>query len=83
MKRLLTIVAILFTLTCSAQPKTNIAKEKRLVIKTEEDFAKMLAEKGAAAAFYFYADSNVVINRGNDSLSYGRAGVQHYYSKPA
>ena len=52
MKRLLTIIVVmLFTVTCGAQTKTNIAKEKRLVIKTQEDFAKMLAEKGAAAAF--------------------------------
>ena len=44
---------------------------------------RCLLRKVLPQLFYFYADSNVVIKRGDDSLIYGRAGVQHYYSKPA
>ena len=78
MKLKIIIVAGLIAslIACKATTSPNAA-----IIKTEEDFARMAAEKGIAAAFYFYADSNVVINA-NDSLIHGRNGVLNYYSKP-
>jgi len=72
------IIAGLISLLLACNATTN---PKDAVVKTEEDFEKMVAEKGIAEAFYYYADSNVVINA-NDSLIYGRKGVFNYYNKP-
>jgi len=38
----------------------------------EKNFQKMTTEKGIAEAFWFYADSNAVIKRENDTLIHGR-----------
>ena len=40
----------------------------------------MAAEKGIAEAFWYYADSNAVIKRDNDSLIQGKENIKNYYS---
>jgi len=40
----------------------------------------MVSEKGLAEAFYFFADDNAVILRGNDSLNYSKENIKHYYT---
>lgn len=41
----------------------------------------MAAQKGIAEAFWFFADSEAVIKRGNDSLIKGKEGIRNFYSK--
>ncbi|HYF31247.1 MAG TPA: DUF4440 domain-containing protein [Chitinophagaceae bacterium] len=81
---LLSLLAVLLA-ACSGN-NTNITDARKTAIeaikKAESDFAKMAAEKGVAEAFYFYADSNAVIKRENDSLVHGRDGIRNYYSDP-
>ena len=52
------------------------------IINAEKAFAKMAADSGIAAAFWFYADSNAVIRRQNDSLIQGKEQIRHFYSLP-
>jgi ketosteroid isomerase-like protein len=60
--------------------ETDTEKIKTEVSGAEKDFEKMAAEKGIAEAFEFYADSNAVIKRQNDSLIRGKANIRNYYS---
>ena len=64
-----------------SQKATKIAKLKLEVETTERNFEKMCLEKGITNAFHFYADSNAVINRGSDSLIYGKEAIRHFYEK--
>ena len=40
----------------------------------------MADEKGIAEAFWFYADSNAVIKRNNDSLIHTKEGIRNFYA---
>ena len=40
----------------------------------------MAAEKGIAEAFWFFADSNAVIKRQNDTLIHGKENIRKFYS---
>ncbi len=87
MKQFKTIIAgAILLLTACKTTKAIVAPttpDKSVVLQTEMDFEKMAAQKGIAAAFFYYADSSAVINRGNDSLIYGKQGVFNYYNTPA
>lgn len=48
--------------------------------KAEKDFQKMSTDKGIMEAFWYYADSNAVIKRQNDSLIHGRDAIRNFYS---
>jgi ketosteroid isomerase-like protein len=67
--------------TCNLHTKVvdnkNAEEEIR---KAEKDFEQMAAEKGIAEAFAFFADSNAVIKRGQDSIIHGKEGIRNYYS---
>ncbi|MBN1117434.1 MAG: hypothetical protein JXA77_09535 [Bacteroidales bacterium] len=39
----------------------------------------MAADKGITKAFHFFADTNAVIKRENDTLIKGKAGILNYY----
>src|SRR5690349_2278434 len=60
-------------------------KEKAIeeIILVEKEFQKMTADKGIAEAFWYYADSNAVIKRENDTLVHGKQGIRNYYSNAA
>jgi len=45
--------------------------------QTEKAFEKMASEKGLAEAFYYFADENAVIKRGNDSLIIGKENIRN------
>lgn len=60
----------------------NMEQAKKEIANAEKDFERMAAEKGIAEAFWFFADSNAVIKRGNDSLIMGREGIKNFYSRP-
>ena len=55
---------------------------KTEIMKAENDFNKLVNEKGIAEGFYQFADSNAVIKRENDTLIKGRSNILHYYSDP-
>ena len=77
------IIACTLLLTACNQSKpaakdSNAIKEE--IQKAEKDFETMAAEKGIAEAFWFYADSNAVIKRNNDSLIHTKEGIKNFYS---
>lgn len=66
--------------SCQQQQGNQSAKAKEAITKAEKDFETMAAEKGIAAAFWFFADSNAVIKRGKDSLIRGKEAIRNFYS---
>ena len=82
----LTVVAWLLLLAgCSADSpdvKSNRQSSIEEIIKVEKDFQKMTEDKGVAEAFWFYADSNAVIKRENDTIIRGKEAIRKYYSQP-
>jgi hypothetical protein len=74
---------ILILLLASCKQTVNIDSAKNEILQTEKAFEKMASEKGLAEAFYYFADENAVINRGNDSLIIGKENIKHYYDKNA
>ena len=78
-KRLLILILLFAPLASLAQS----AKEKAIkeITKTENDFSAMASAKGLEAAFNWFAATDAIIKRGNDSLVYGKAGITNFYSK--
>ena len=82
------IVKILYTVlfpclpfySCQTAQVDEREKTENLIRQAEKDFEKMVAEKGIAEAFWFYADSNAVIKRQNDTLILGKEAIKNYYS---
>jgi ketosteroid isomerase-like protein len=64
----------------TADTTGSVEKAKTEIAQAEKDFEKMAAEKGIAEAFWFYADSNAVIKRNNDSIIHGKEGIKGFYS---
>jgi ketosteroid isomerase-like protein len=75
-------IIICSLLFCSCKTETGSLREeaKKEIAKAENDFEKMAAEKGIAEAFWYYADSNAVIRRRNDSIIMGKEGIKNFYS---
>lgn len=69
-----------FVSSCREQQENQSAKAKEAITKAEKDFETMAAEKGIAEAFWFFADSNAVIKRGNDSLIRGKEAIRNFYA---
>lgn len=69
-------------LFCSCQTSKVDEREKTetAVRQAEKDFETMATEKNIAEAFWYYADSNAVIKRQNDTLIQGKEGIKNYYS---
>ena len=74
---------ILVLLLASCKQPVNIDSAKNEIFQTEKAFEKMASEKGLAEAFYYFADENAVIKRGNDSLIIGKENIRQYYDKNA
>ena len=74
------LFAILIS-ACNSSTVNNAAAAKEEVAKAEKDFAEMAAQKGIAEAFWFFADSNAVVKRGNDSLIKGKEGIRNFYPR--
>lgn len=69
-------------LFCSCQTSKVDEREKTetAVRQAEKDFETMATEKNIAEAFWYYADSNAVIKRQNDTLIHGKEAIKNYYS---
>ena len=76
---LLTLIPLL--VSCKQTSNINAAKDE--IFQTEKAFEKMASEKGLATAFYYFADENAAIRRGNDSLIIGKENIRLYYEKNA
>lgn len=72
----------LCVLFCSCKTDSDDLQEKakQEIALAEKDFETMAAEKGIAEAFEFFADSNAVIKRSNDSVIPGKENIRKYYS---
>ncbi len=84
-QKLLLLLFSCYLLVSSCQTQTDQGNEMRNEAKidialAEKNFEKMAAEKGIAEAFWFYADSNAVIKRQNDTLIKGKDNIRNYYS---
>ena len=79
MKIVSIIPVILVCIAC--MPSINKDELKNEIYQTEKAFEKMAKEKGSAEAFYFFADENAVIKRGNDSLITGKENIKNFYEK--
>jgi ketosteroid isomerase-like protein len=78
MKHVAFLFAIVLTACSTGTGKVMTEKYKVEILQTEADFARMAENHGVAAAFYFYADENAVINRG-DSLIQGKEAIKSFY----
>jgi ketosteroid isomerase-like protein len=75
------LICILALVSCKRA--TDIEAAKNEILQTEKAFEKMASEKGMAEAFYYFADQNAAIRRGNDSLITGKGNIRLYYEKNA
>jgi ketosteroid isomerase-like protein len=82
---LLFAIAVLFA-SCTMRYRDTSEDSRKKTIeeieRAEKDFQKMSAEKGIMQAFWYYADSNAVIKRQNDSLIHGKEAIRNFYSAP-
>ncbi len=84
--KIISVVPVLVLLAaCTAKTSNQASGEGREsakagIARAEKDFEKMAAEKGIAEAFWFFADSNAVIRRRNDSLVKGKDQIRELYS---
>ena len=69
---------------CFVACQTPAGDKRETAIKeikqAEKDFEKMASEKGIAAAFSHYADSQAVIRGTNDSLIHGKDGIRNFFT---
>lgn len=79
---LLFAIAALFASCTMRYRDTSDSRKKAIeeIEKAEKDFQKMSSDKGIMEAFWYYADSNAVIKRENDSLIKGKDAIRNYYS---
>ena len=74
---------ILIPLLFSCKQTVNIENTRNEILQTEKAFEKMVAEKGLADAFYYFASENAAIRRGNDSIIVGKENIKSFYDKNA
>lgn len=87
--RPITFITLMITLASCAGNDSNgntTSSQRKKAIeeieKAEKDFAIMASDKGIAEAFWFFADSNAVLRRENDTLIQGKEAIRQYYSTP-
>jgi len=80
MKRIIACsLAFVFIQLLLCQEPNDRELTKAEIYNTEKAFERMASEQGITVAFYNYADSLAVINRGNDSLIYGKDNIRNFY----
>jgi len=75
------LISIMLLASCKQTVTIDTARNE--IFQTEKAFEKMASEKGLAEAFYYFADENAAIIRGNDSLIIGKENIRYYYDKNA
>ena len=81
MKKVIVCIFVSAFIASSFCQQTSKDLIKKKIYDTEKAFERMASEKGIAEAFYFYADKNAVILRGNDSIISGNNQIKEYYKK--
>ena len=81
MKKILPLSALVLFLLLSCRNVVNIESVKKEIFETEKAFEAMVDEKGMAEGFWYFADEDAVILRGNDSIISGKDGIRNYYEK--
>lgn len=73
------MAAIMISCNGDKQPvdKELIKKE---IADAEKAFETMVKVKGVAEAFAYFADSNAIIKRGNDTLIKGKEAIRNFYA---
>lgn len=74
------LIASYSLLSSCQQQENQSTKAKEAITKAEKDFETMAAEKSIAEAFWFFADSNAVIKRGDDSIIRGKEAIRNFYA---
>ena len=77
MNKFFIVMTGLLLVSCKHSVNKDVAQKE--IFQTEKAFEKMVSEKGMAEAFYYFADQNAAIRRGNDSLIIGRENIRRYY----
>lgn len=77
---LLTLFLFAACYTRTEMKSVQVLKEE--IHSTEEAFRNAATTDGIAEAFYRFADSAAVINRGRDSLIFGKDNIKHFYDRP-
>jgi len=80
MKLAAIIILSLMLYSCSEDKAGDHESAKKEIADAEKAFDAMAREKGIAEAFAWFADSNAVIKRKNDSLIKGKEGIRTFYS---
>ncbi len=79
MRNLFIVLTILTLCSCGPQRKDeSVQNSKQAILKSEQDFAEMVATQGVAEAFAFYADDSAVIQR-RDGLIRGKEAIRKHY----
>ena len=66
---------------CSCIPSNDSQEKSRAeIVQAEKDFAQRAKEKGAADAFYTFADDSAVIKRGSQVIK-GKDAIKEFYKK--
>jgi len=73
------LFSVLLLVSCKQTVDLDLARNE--ILQTEKAFSDIASEKGLAEAFYYFADENAVIRRGNDSLITGKENIRNYYEK--
>lgn len=73
---------ILFIVACKDNAQVDVNAVRQEVIATEKLFEIRCADSGVANAFHYYAASNAIIKRENDTLIKGKDAIKQYYSAP-
>ncbi|WP_162147252.1 YybH family protein [Flavobacterium enshiense] len=80
---LLFFSAISMLTGCTVKTEIKRLEEyKSEIAKAEKEFEKMVAKKGIAEGFYYFADGSATIKRENDTLIFGKENIRNYYSNP-
>lgn len=80
MKYFTFIVFLFLFVSCKESKSIDIDAVKKEIANAEKDFETMAKDKGIAEAFAYYADSNAVIKRQNDTLIRGKENIRKFYS---
>ncbi len=75
------LVSIVMGWCTNKSSKQDKAQYKQEIIQAEHDFAKMVKEQGLQAGFAFFADSNAVMRRADESLIIGKTAIEEHFGK--
>jgi len=78
MKKWIVILPLIFVSCQTSVNNQQLEKWKAEIVQAEHQFAAMAKEKGIAAAFYGFADSNAAIKREGKVIQ-GREAIKAYY----